>query len=308
MLIIIISSFLIVLFTYKIINRLIENRKKYTIELSNGFGFTPKYIFVPVVIKNKVYRFIIDTGASVSILNTSLKNELHLQEKNELVDISTFSLIYTTLSFKPLEKVKFKLGGKTFSHTFYYNSEKGADDTFDGLLGMDILNQFNWFFAVKDNEIRFSKQKFEVDGQNQLKLNYESREGGTPNFNIHIDDTISAKVLFDTGYISTLQINNSCFIVDLFLNKDAQGDSIINYLHEKYDPHHLFRELKERENIAFHISPKLNINGFTVDRFVTLQSNDSKTVANTSLFSVQFLNRFDKVYLFTKTKEFIFCK
>ena len=118
------------------------------------------HIIIECIVNNICGKFIVDTGASNSCINylSAPKFNVESRKSNETASSATNKIIDTyyskdnTLKIGNFQKNDFDL--VLFDMTFINNSlkEKGMPEV-DGIIGGDILNQYNACIDYKKEEI-----------------------------------------------------------------------------------------------------------------------------------------------------------
>lgn len=110
---------------------------------------------------NRTLSFLLDTGASVSFINANiLKNEETQKTKIQIETVG--GLIYASKVvkvpiFNPFNKTMF---------SFIVSPNKLP---FDGILGIDIMNELNAHISLQESSFRIKRKCYEIK-----KLNYNS--------------------------------------------------------------------------------------------------------------------------------------
>ncbi len=173
--------------------------------------------YVEVAINGvKGFKFLIDTGASFSILmDTTKVKQLKLKEGYQLQlhgwGDEEYSPAYQT------EADKLSLAGVDFNDvTFAFlplSSSKyylHADELiFDGVLGHDVLHHFSWKFDKKNNQISIIKKPYQLTG-NEISLPFDvSLSKLTINSEIDFGErqVVSQELTIDTGSRHYLKVN-----------------------------------------------------------------------------------------------------
>jgi len=173
--------------------------------------------YVEVAINDtKGFKFLIDTGASFSILmDTAKVKQLKLKQGYQLQlhgwGDEEHSPAYQT------EADKLSLAGVNFSDvTFAYlplSSSKyylQADELiFDGVLGHDVLHHFSWKFDKKNNQISITKKPYQLTGD-EISLPFDvSLSKLVINSEIDFGESqvISQELKIDTGSRHYLKVN-----------------------------------------------------------------------------------------------------
>lgn len=133
---------------------------------------------IPVMIENKKYQFLIDTGAQISAIRKPLLDKIKVINANHQVDIG--SIGGTTSKLNTYYIPKMQLGGITYFNTsvvllddHQFQLKIGFIDliNFDGIIGWDILSQLDFEiddiekkFKVLNNQYRFKEKNMILGG------------------------------------------------------------------------------------------------------------------------------------------------
>jgi hypothetical protein len=169
-------------------------------------------LIVEIVINNKNYNFLVDTGASVSLLNDQIFEDIISTDKkvkiNDAVGIQ---------DEKDLFYVDFKIGNNQFSNFAFvkYDLSKFFKNNcvkFAGILGANVLKKLNWKFVKSENKLFFSTDSFTYENFNEpAKVQWS---GSIPVVEMKIKDSKFLAII-DSGHFGTLIIPNYIFINNL---------------------------------------------------------------------------------------------
>lgn len=209
------------------------------------FDFINDLIFIPVVIENKKYNFIFDTGAELNVINPLIANELNIKKlKKGLISDGTDS--NKGVSIVEIDNIK--IGNLQFKETagMVWDLSKLSNLVgcvkIDGIIGNNLMRKSNWQINYKDKTIKFSDnpKNFYVSN-NAKKVIMNSKNYGNVLFDIAINDKVK-KFTFDTGFNGFMQtsvmdfLENKKYITTIGLsggNYNGKKDGEINYCHIK---------------------------------------------------------------------------
>lgn len=184
-------------------------------------GYNSSYILVPVTINNKTYPFILDTGASVTIVDSSLISEAGL-EKTTLPDaykkyFSDMTIISGKIDGEKLKYIRppaFRIGDYPVIHNDIWidmpmeKFREATGENIRGILGMDIINKFNWEIDRKNQTVRLFTDAPPI-GEYPSCLTYTRATFGSPviftwigDYKITTDiDTGARRSYFDDAFM-----------------------------------------------------------------------------------------------------------
>lgn len=106
--------------------------------------------FLELLIDDQKVRLLIDTGATTTMINSSIATQLYYKTINESIDSQTASGITKA---KRIEVQKLFIDDLTFEKVETIASKNHVFKDFDGLLAMDILKHFQ--LDTKNNRLIF---------------------------------------------------------------------------------------------------------------------------------------------------------
>lgn len=217
--------------------------KSYNYEVP--FDFINDFIFIPVIIENKKYNFLFDTGAELTVIDPLVANELNLKKLRKGI-ISNGSESNKGVSRVEINDIK--IGNLQFKETagIIWNLSKLSDLVgcvkIDGIIGNNLMRKSNWQINYKDKTIKFSDNpKSFYISNNARKTVMNSRNYGNVLFDIAINDKVK-KFTFDTGFNGFMQtgvmdfLENEKYITTIGLSGgtyNGKKDGEIHYCHIK---------------------------------------------------------------------------
>lgn len=213
--------------------------KSYNYEVP--FDFINDLIFIPVVIENKKYNFLFDTGAELNIIDPLVANQLNLKKlRNGVISNGSDSN-------KGVSRVKIndiKISNLQFKETagIIWDLSKLSDLVgcvkIDGIIGNNLMRKSNWQINYKDKTIKFSDNtKNFIVSNSAKKTLMNSRNYGNVFLDIAINDKVK-KFTFDTGFNGFMQtgevnfLENEKFITTIGLsggNYNGKKDGEVHY-------------------------------------------------------------------------------
>ena len=161
-----------------------------------------------------------------------------------------------------------------------------------GIMGMNVIGRANWLIDFKDSSLHImtKNDEYAVTDMPQLSLTY--RRSRTPKTTLNIAGITINDILVDSGFDADImllekeieQINRYILPIDT-TTRSSSGLYAENILEKKYIYHNI------------------TINGYTFDKLGIVQGGSSRR-----LIGMGFFQKFDKVFLNTKKKEFQFYK
>lgn len=185
-------------------------------------------LFLKIIINNKNYKFLVDSGASTSVLTDKLfKNIIDSKKK-----IKTRDAIGNEEE-KDLFYLDFKIGENQFSNFAFvkYDLSKFSNincSKFDGILGANVLKKLNWKFVKMENKLFFSKTPFTYEGFSSPTILQWG--GSIPMVELKVND-YKFLALIDTGFFGTFIIPDHIYINNLgfgtyYNSTKGKGDPI----------------------------------------------------------------------------------
>lgn len=180
------------------------------------------FIIVPVEIKGKQYRFLLDTGAITSI-SEELQNELNA-EKTDITMVVDQSGIFRFMDIVKLKEINF--GGVTFEEIpAIVKKPNLIMDCFetDGVIGSNLLRKSVVRISPKDRTITLTNNsknlKLDKKQSNKITLDKQS----TPLLRISLTNgngkKMKQQVLFDTG----MRAGNLFAFTDIYRSLTEKG-------------------------------------------------------------------------------------
>ncbi len=157
-------------------------------------------IVVPVKFREVEYRFILDTGCSVTSFNGKHKNLLGDYVKTytssgalwQSTPMDAYTIPDdTTMQMGPI-RIKGEVGAMDYASLGDWLTE------YDGLLGIDVMGQFLVQFDFERGRLRLLNPDTPPDSDWGIPLDLEFI-GGTPHLLVRLTDSISEHFMIDTG-------------------------------------------------------------------------------------------------------------
>lgn len=234
------------------------NQKDYYVEIP--FNYVNKHIFIEVMISEKKYNFLFDTGNEVTLIDLEIAKEINYTQLNE-IEISGSSITKQkkslielpgiTISNLTFEKIYGTLLDLNFIKRDYENLNIG------GIIGANLMRKSKWQIDYVKKVIRISDkiEKFNVsETAKKIKLNNEN---------------------WGIGYVD-LEINNKKypFIFDL----GSSGKFTAN--------HSFIKNLNKKNTITSEAKQKFELDKITIgeinlkEQSIVLEKNASSLIGN----------------------------
>lgn len=169
------------------------------------------YILVPVFIKGKEYTFVLDTGASTSIIDKNLASKL-TSPLHDMPNIykKYFNNVKTVSGNKKSEEINFVnaipfyIGNKYFNGGDFWVADdlsllsQATGENISGLLGVDVFRQLNWEIDRKNKLLTIYDNPPPITQYEQCTP-YDDYTFGSPYFPIYFDNDINVNARLDTG-------------------------------------------------------------------------------------------------------------
>lgn len=209
-------------------------------------------IIIPVTINQKTYNFMVDTGASVTVINEKIATtithpikftDLPLNYQDDLQEIQTVSTSLNQLDIIFLQPITFFIGYQEISDNDLWLSQDLSSLTqavgvdIDGLIGIDTFRKINWQIDNKKKRLVLSNDAPSAS-QYERCIGYEDSYNRAPLLYINHGDT-EIGLYVDTGatrsylgkdFIEFLSANNAMVqpILESSLSVDASGVNLTN--------------------------------------------------------------------------------
>lgn len=246
------AGFLLGFLFYSFISQQINPREspsKYKNEATFNFDPNEHHLIIPVVINNKQYDFIVDTGSSIIVFGESLKSELGKYSCEK--EITNFYREHVPISVYETPK-QLKVGPYSIKGEIAYHesSEKLDFSPCDGILGLNFLKNYIVKIDFDDSTITIYKNHDINDIKVGLPIDITYDSCGLPTLNLKVNG-VETQLACDSGY------NNYAVLSEEVFEKvaDQEGISIFNI---EEHPLSKFREI----TIVPAISGTLQLNSF----------------------------------------------
>lgn len=275
--------------------------KNYFEELS--FKFEKNKIIIPVEIKGKTYRFLLDTGAP-NIISKEVYESIQ-PKNNRTLSTSDANAITQKLEFITLEKVK--LGAVEFQGFSALVFDLNGNEIFkcfniDGFIGSNMLRHSIIQIDTKQQKLKLTdKAKYlGLNKENSQKIKFaDSQYGPYIWIDLRGEENVREMVLIDTGMGSLYDISkNNYNIIKTKHIYNSIGNS------DGASSLSLFGEVPISNHTRVHL-PKLIINGFQINNVITHTSNGDHSKMGAELLNhgVMTLDYKNKRFYFNSYEE-----
>lgn len=182
------------------------------------FNYLKKHIYIEVIINQKAYTFLFDTGCDITSIDESLLNELNFSpEITQTVSGSSFEdteIQYGTMS-NPLTigNLNFQnIGVGVHNLSFLKPLEKNFTDgtKIYGIIGTNIMKKAFWQINYTEKNIKFSdKINNFISDSNTIKMDMKSKDAdnwGSNEIKVTING-VSENFILDTGSFGRFSAN-----------------------------------------------------------------------------------------------------
>ncbi|GGD23404.1 retropepsin-like aspartic protease [Flavobacterium orientale] len=278
------------------------NQKHYYEEIS--FELVNNKIMLPVVINNKTYRFLLDTGAP-NVISKRVLNELNIQNSLK-INVSDANNKSDTMELVSVNSIQ--IGKLNFENNVALVSD--LDNHFilkcyqmDGFIGSNLFQNSIVKISLKDKKITITdkiKNLNTTAKPTKLKLFGEQKSPYvTINFNAKSQKKVTEDVLIDTGMDGFYEMSNRAF--GILSNENvfeelarATGSSGIG----------LFGSAPEKEQILFR-TPFYKLNQTTFENLIanTTDDNNSRIGLDLLLHGDIIIDFINKKFYFEATEK-----
>lgn len=270
------------------------NQKNYYEEIS--FELVNDKIILPVVINNKTFKFLLDTGAP-NVISKTVLAEINIQNSKK-INVSDANNQSDEMEMVAIESMK--LGNLTFDNNVALVSD--LDNHFilkcfkmDGFIGSNLLHNSVIKISLKDKKIIITDNIKNLQTKakpSKLKLISEQK---SPYVKIYFSnsnkDRVSEEVLIDTGMDGFYEMSNRAFGI-------FSDDNVLEELSRSTGSSSigLFGAAPEKEQILLK-APFLQLNDTTFENLITNTTDD-----NNSRIGLDLLKHGDIIIDFKKKK------
>lgn len=202
------------------------NEKDYLVEIP--FSYIGKHIFIEVLISDKKYNFLFDTGCEISAIDQDVSKEINYTLKNE-IELSGSS--FSTQKVGLIELPNISISNVTFEKTYGMLQDlsfiKRNYETIkiSGVIGNNLMRKANWQIDYKKSVIRISDKtnKFDIPKTSKI-VTMNNQNWGLGYIDTQIN-TKTYKFIFDLGSSGKFTANTS-FIENLDKKKTLNQEEL----------------------------------------------------------------------------------
>ncbi|TNH13044.1 hypothetical protein FIA56_08635 [Testudinibacter sp. TR-2022] len=266
--------------------------------------FKNKYYLYDVYINQKKYRFMLDTGSSLTVLDNKIADKVskRITEKEYYLPVtqlvssnknSTNDILFyhsPTMFFGQEQIYTSKIIALDLSHL-----KETIGEQIDGILGIDVFNQFIWEVDNSNGKLNIYKDK-KIKGNYKNVINY--REDDYPYFKLYKKNKskdqnkewITLHFALDTGAATSSldPIIKNYMIVNNYNNKNL-GRNSVDFMNKIESSNLVFIE-----DLEFGDEPPIKRMNFTYNKI------------NKNLLGLDFLKRFDRFIFYPFQQKFYY--
>jgi len=171
-------------------------KEELTFRLSEGL------VVLEVVINSQKYEFVMDTGAALSVMDSSLSEQIFEKEKLQIAITDAHG---TRKKMAIYELDSLKIGEVLFQKIAFLSSQSNLFKQIGvhGIIGANILKHAHWKIDFEHKQLSLSDSI--LDEKNVLYTPFKKRLG-LPYLQIDYKNSRLKNVLFDIGYNGNLDI------------------------------------------------------------------------------------------------------
>lgn len=259
-------------------------------------------IIISLKINNEIISdFVLDTGASVTVIDKTIVSQLDLLLQDQAAKITGTSGVNNDV--RKTQKQLVSLSNIIVLNDLeMYVSDLSRLSNIKGLIGFDLFKEFVTETNFDTKTISFYKRKGKPDTKGYTAINF-SESFCTPEIKISAslpnNESFSGKVLFDTGNVAVPLIFNSPFVqkhmlstkLDKLLNIESRG---INTIEKK---------------AAMGVIPFIKIKKFELSEIPIALSNAQQGMSSKDAYmgnlGLEYISRFNFILDYNKKKIYL---
>lgn len=231
------------------------------------YVFKKSNILLDVEINNKVYKFLLDTGAP-TVISSKIEGDFAFIKEESIMDamMNSQNVKYVSIPLLKIGNLKFHNFTAMQEHLTPFDLME-----IDGIIGANIISKSVWDFDIENEKIIVSNKldkSIIKNGFNKVKT--KKTYSGTPTLNLTYFNALEEKgVFFDTGYAGLFYLSNNKYI-ELkklgFVTKEIKGEGYLSTNAFGVD---------EGETSKFPID--MSIHKIKIPTFISAIDNDSES-------------------------------
>ncbi|MEN3263093.1 retroviral-like aspartic protease family protein [Sodalis endosymbiont of Spalangia cameroni] len=170
-------------------------------------------LVIPVTINNKLYHFLVDTGASLTVINEETAKEITQEVSYSTLHpfhkeiFSNFKTVHDKIDIKNLKFLKpvsMFIGKEEVSDNEIWIAKdlslftQASGTNIDGIIGIDTFRKFNYEVDNKERRLTISRKSPEISNYSHC-IAYQDAYGESPYFYLGYGNNNSIKMRIDTG-------------------------------------------------------------------------------------------------------------
>lgn len=203
-----------------------------------------EFLVVTVSINGEKKNFIFDTCAEATAIAKDLADAMNLSPHRSIsINKTPVDVVYIpTLEINGIKLVQVEAAVIDMSNETFSNG------SYDGILGLNVINLFVWDFDLKNKNLRVHQENPKVK-MDYYTLNYQKIEQtGLPFVKIGLDYFQSDSVFFDTGFTGFLSVNYLQDTSLLEFKKYTESQKFLFGAEDQKVAHYTARDFKLFEN------------------------------------------------------------
>ena len=252
------------------------------------------HYYLPVLVNGQKLTFLIDTGAQYTIINYATAKKMGIvpiDSAFHTIHLPTYShqdTVYWGLVDLQIGNIKIK--NKIALDRYKRPLSKDASNykDCDGVLGVDIIQEFNWLFDFDNKTVCLSNKTIAdplIDKKPTLSLDIVKSERDVTYTELLLNSIVKEKFLFDTG------CDNSIKIGDYYLDGAfCFSDTLFNILAKRF-PNNL--TIKVTDSTSVLLMEKLQVDEM---KFSYISAAYNRRLRSPNTITVQLLHQFQFMY------------
>ncbi|NDV45733.1 hypothetical protein D0T49_01540 [Paludibacter sp. 221] len=287
-----------------------HSKEVYKVNLiENKYALSPHqedYIYLPVTIADSMFVFLFDTGTGMNFIDIEnvdgmLTDSVYVSKQKMYLARSVFedsvAISKIDYSIGNLKLNNFMLldGYKRYMHPKRYAA---------GILGGDVINQYNWLFYFDNDFVKISRRTLKINklkNDRILSLNFKLLDLKTY-VDLNVGGISIDNVMFDAGYkyyIDTAlpgSLTEKLSGVDIILSDSVFTNLTNNLTSSGYVVHF-------NETYKGIILDSIQINDFTMHSVFAATIPDNENYASRTYITSNFVRRFRMMYYDSENKK-----